>query len=202
MSASITINNQSNSITNHSTDKIKNPGIEGLFSSVLQGVNSSKEPVINNVNFSNKISHIDASEVKDIYQKIRSEANEDLDEASDKNQGLTIFDYLSEAVDRIMDYPLDVKIEWEEVNTAILYNRMGINFLDIKRIEVRMELLALARQELEENRASMSAEKRQKLAEKIDNNLSELANRKQSILDGSEVKKQGQLFLEKLMFSQ
>lgn len=202
MSASITINNQSNTITNHSTDKLQSPGIEGLFSSVLQGVNSSKEPVINNVNFSNKISHIDASEVKDIYQKIRSEANEDLDEASDKSQGLTIFDYLSEAVDRIMDYSLDVKIEWKEVNTAILYNRMGINFLDIKRIEVRMELLALARQELEENKASMSAEKRQKLAEKIDNNLSELANRKQSILDGSEVKKQGQLFLEKLMFSQ
>jgi hypothetical protein len=42
MSASITINNQSNTVTNHSTDKIKYFGIEGLFSSVHQCVNSSK----------------------------------------------------------------------------------------------------------------------------------------------------------------
>jgi hypothetical protein len=65
-----------------------------------------------------------------------------------------------------------------------------------------MELLALASEEIERDKNTISRDKSQELVEKIDSNLNELANRKQSILDDSEAKKKGQKLLEELLFKQ
>jgi hypothetical protein len=202
MSSSITVNNYLNTNSNHSNGNLKEPNKNSLFSSVFQEANSSEQTLIKDLHFSSRISNINESEVKDIYQQIRIATKDELDNANHKDQNLTSFDYLNGAVDKIMNYPVDVKIEWSEVNTAILYNRMGINFLDIKRIEVRMELLALASEEIERDKNTISRDKSQELVEKIDSNLNELANRKQSILDDSEAKKKGQKLLEELLFKQ
>ena len=79
---------------------------------------------------------------------------------------------------------------------------MGINFLDVKRVEFRMELLELARAEIEEDQKhTLDKDKRETLIEKIDNNLMKLEDKKQSILDASETKNKEKLLLEKLISS-
>lgn len=181
--ASITSINYLHTLSNNSKEDFKGTGNGSLFSSALQSVNSSEKSSVNNLHSSSRVSSINEAEVKDIYQKIRIEANEDLDSANFTEKVFTIFDYLDGSIDKIMGYPLDVKIDRDEFNTAILYNRMGINFLDIKRLEVRMELLELARKESQENKHFMSMDKFKALIEKIDDNLLKLEDMKQSILD-------------------
>ena len=99
-----------------------------------------------------------------------------------------------------MAVPIEVKIDRDEVNTAILYNRLGISFLDVKRVEVRMEILNLAQTEVDNDADKGLIRKDQQLAltKKIDENLEKLTAQRQSLLDRSNGEESEDVFLVQL----
>ena len=99
-----------------------------------------------------------------------------------------------------MAVPIEVKIDHDEVNTAILYNRLGISFLDIKRVEVRMEILNLAQTEVDNDADKGLIRKDQQLAltKKIDENLEKLTAQRQSLLDRNNGDESEDVFLVQL----
>lgn len=150
---------------------------------------------------SDRVSTISPEYIDETYQKIRQQSREKLDEDNFQNRRISQFEYLNRTIDDVMDYPIEVKIDKSEVNTAILFNRIGVNFLDLKRTEVRMELLAEAGKELEQTKDQMSQEKHDRLNKKIEGHQVRLEEQKQAILAGGEQKDKEKLLLERLILN-
>ena len=51
----------------------------------------------------------------------------------------------------IMEEPIEVKILPSEINEALLFNNLGINYLEYKELKVRLEMLALAEQDIDKD---------------------------------------------------
>lgn len=49
--------------------------------------------------------------------------------------------------------PIDVEILPSEINEALTFNNLGINYLDYKELKVRMEMLSLTEQDIDEDSA-------------------------------------------------
>ena len=157
-----------------------------------------------NIRFSNQISIINKQEINDIYNKIKIEVKNKLDKSNTSHAELTPFDHQNSSIDEIMSYPIEVKIEPDEIHTAILYNRMGINFIEVKRVEIRIELLNRAEDDVAKiaKQGAINTEQKQALYQKIKNNILKLENEKHTLLEGDQMKKNQQQLFEKLKFHQ
>ncbi|PHQ75384.1 MAG: hypothetical protein COB74_04760 [Shewanella sp.] len=202
MTASITMNNQLSLQSSYLAGAQKaevsiNPAFLGIEDAQQAEVSSTPD-----IRFSSQISSLNKAEIGIIYNQIKIEVKAKLEKDNLDNIEFKPFDYHQSTIDEIMDYPLDVKIEPDEIHTAILYNRMGISFLDVKRVEVRMELLKLAEQDVEKSakQASIDIDQRQMLSQKIDNNLLKLEGEKQALLEGDQMRKNQQELFEQLRF--
>ena len=136
--------------------------------------------------YSRYISNIKQEEVKAKYEEIRNNAKESLEAANLTNKELKPFDYLEGTIDEIENAPIEVKIDRDEVNTAILYNSLGISFLDVKRVEVRMEILQLAKDDVTKSAESGLIRKDQadQLNQKIEDQMARLIEEKENLMAG------------------
>ncbi|REL28194.1 hypothetical protein DXX93_17560 [Thalassotalea euphylliae] len=136
--------------------------------------------------YSRYISNIKPEEVKAKYEEIRHKAKESLEAANLTNKVLKPFDYLEATIDEIENAPIEVKIDRDEVNTAILYNSLGISFLDVKRVEVRMEILQLAKDDVTKSAESGLIRKDQadQLNQKIAEQMARLMEEKENLMAG------------------
>lgn len=146
------------------------------------------------------ISNIKPEEVKAHYESIKAAASKALDETNFENKLLEPNDYHNATIDKIMAVPIEVKIDRDEVNTAILYNRLGISFLDVKRVEVRMEILNLAQTEIDSDadKGLIRKDQQQELTKKIDENLEKLTAQRQNLLDRNNGDESEEVFLEQI----
>lgn len=197
---SISINNQSH--------------MQALFkTNTASGVNQVKQPLpaidnvaapkpsaMTDIKHLRYISNIKPEEVAAHYESIKTAASKELDETNFGNKLLAPNDYHNATIDKIMAVPIEVKIDRDEVNTAILYNRLGISFLDVKRVEVRMEILNLAQTEVDNGADKGLIRKDQQLAltKKIDENLEKLTAQRQSLLDRNNGDESEEVFLVQL----
>ena len=202
MTASITMNNQLSLQSSYLAGLQKkevsiHPAFSGIEDAQQAEVSSTAD-----IRFSSQISSLNKAEIGNIYNQIKLEVKAKLEKDNLDNTELKPFDYHQSTIDEIMDHRLDVKIEPDEIQTAILYNRMGISFLDVKRVEVRMELLKLAEQDVEKSakQASIDTEKTQMLSQKIENNLLRLEDEKQALLEGDQMRRNQQELFEQLRF--
>ncbi|MBE0370789.1 hypothetical protein [Pseudoalteromonas aurantia] len=92
-------------------------------------------------------SHADASKFATFYyEKIKGHANSVVDDSlpADKySKGLH-----HETLSQIMKMPIDVEVERHEMQQALLFNSLGIDFLAYKELGVRREMLALAEDDI------------------------------------------------------
>lgn len=158
---------------------------------------SSSMADIKNVRY---ISNIKPEEIKAHYESIKAAAKKDLDETNFENKLLEPNDYHNATIDKIMEVPIEVKIDRDEVNTAILYNRLGISFLDVKRVEVRMEILNLAQTEIDHDadKGLIRKDQQRALTKKIDENLEKLTAQRQGLLDRNNGEESEDVFIEQL----
>ncbi len=147
-----------------------------------------------------KISKIAPEEVAELFGRIKADVKKSLQESNVDNKPLTAFDYLERNIEEIEHYDIEVKINPEEIRTAILYSSLGINFLDIKRLEMRMELYEVAKKEVEASAESqaINKEQAQELMQVIEQKMASLQAQKQSLLDRSGLKRNEDDLLEKV----
>jgi len=146
------------------------------------------------------ISNIKKADIETLFKQVKQVAKKELEALNIEDKELKQADYFNKTIDTIMDIPIEVKIDRDEVNTAILYNRMGISFLDIKRLEVRMELLSLAKSEIEESarKGGIRKDEAQKLTAKVESNMQKMIEQKQNLLNGNKLTVNEQLLFGKL----
>jgi len=203
MTSSITLNSVQN--LSQQFAKIQQKDMEQLSSPQLGADNTPSEFTrIEDIRRSGYVSQINPQDVQNIYNQIKKEANTELEAFNLDNNVLEPFDYLKNTIDTIVDYPVEVNIERSEVNTAILYNSLGISFLDVKRIEVKMELLELAKEEVKEtaNAGLIRKDQAAELNKMIEGNMNALLEEKQSLLERKHITENEELLLEQLKRSQ
>ncbi|WP_076418236.1 hypothetical protein [Colwellia sp. UCD-KL20] len=203
MSAAITLTTSQNVLSQLSalSQKSSSQSVEGASSYTSAVENrSSTSNSIDELRRSTKITSINPEEVRNLFNQIKAKANTELETNNITNKKLEPFDYLSNNIDEIMDHPIEVKIERDEIEIAILYNSLGINYLDVKRIEVRMELLEIAREEVSENakNGSITKDQEQSLNKIIKGHMESLLEQKQNLLERKHITENEDLLLEQL----
>ena len=197
MVASIQLNNAlaafSAAANTDNTDKVASTEFSKIYNDQF-----AKTDQFTEFKYSRRISNINQAEVAEIYARLKEDVRTELDDFNFENKELKPFDYLNANIDEIMDFPIEVKIERDEINQAIIYNRLGINFLEVKEIEVRMELLNLAEAEVkeQESKGHISGNEAQGLFDQIESSRTQLMNKKQKLLEGN--KEHDKDFFERL----
>ncbi|WP_077338172.1 hypothetical protein [Pseudocolwellia agarivorans] len=203
MSAAITLTTSQSVLSQLSalSQKPSNQSVEGTssYTSAIENKSSTSNS-IDELRRSTKITSINPEEVRSLFNQIKAKSNTELETNNITNKKLEPFDYLSNNIDEIMDHPIEVKIERDEIEIAILYNSLGINYLDVKRIEVRMELLEIAREEVSENakNGSITKEQEQSLNKIIKGHMESLLEQKQNLLERKHITENEDLLLEQL----
>ena len=175
------------------------------FAFALESIDKTPSAnAINELRFGNRISNIDPIEINALYSQIKTAADAQLDVFKAPNKDIQPFDYLQNNIDAIADYPIEVNIEPDEINTAILYNSLGINFLDVKRIEMRMDLFELAKDDVKNNEKAGLIRKDQAdaLNEKIQGHMDLLLDQKQALLERKSITDSEEALFQQLRLSQ
>jgi len=165
---------------------------------------SPSSNAINNSRVSHRISNIDPQAIKMLYSQIKTEADAQLNDSNYDNKELKAFDYLQNNIDAIVDYPIEVEIQPDEINAAILYNSLGINYLDVKRIEMRMDLLEEAKGDVSENVKSGAITKKEgaALSEQIQDHQDSLFDQKQALIERKSITESEEALFKQLKMSQ
>lgn len=199
MVASIQTNNQlvvpSSPIQTYNQDVQESSGFTEIYTEQLP-----KADAFAQTQYSSRISNIKQSDIEALYQVLKKEVKEELDTLNIESKKLESFDYLNGNIDKIMSASVEVKIERDEIYLAIIYGRLGINYLEVKKIEVKIELLGLAKNEVIQQREEglITEKQAQVLYDKIEINLVRLGEQKQRLLKGNNVNQDEELFLEQL----
>ncbi|SFD46456.1 hypothetical protein [Pseudoalteromonas denitrificans] len=80
---------------------------------------------------------------KDLYNEITSGVKESIDTNLTPRERLLAF--FDKTINEIMTAPIEVEIEPHEMREAILFSRLGVDFLKVKEANVRMDMLTLAK---------------------------------------------------------
>jgi hypothetical protein len=200
MTASITLNNQQ--VKTHSFTR-KPTNHENQFNSIYSNQIAKQRPKENwveQIQFSEQITHIKRADLEAIYNEIKLTEKNELNELNFEQKELKPFDYLEGNIDKIMYHPIEVKIDRDEVYTAIIYNRMGINYLDLKRIETRMGLLEIAKEDVEASaeKGNIRKDQAKSLLKQISVNRNELEDDKRALFDNKQMKENEQRLFEQL----
>jgi len=199
MIASIQLNNQFATPTSSTNNEEQGNVANASFSEIYNEQLPKPEPVAQ-IESSSRISTINDADVAAIYKTIKQEVKEELEVQNIEGKELAPFDYLNGNIDEIMNFPIEVKIEPDEVNQAIIYNSLGISYLDVKEVEVRMELLAKAKDDVNQQKKQglIREDQAQNLLDKIERFQTQLEDKKQSLLDGNSKNNNEKLFIEQL----
>jgi len=90
-----------------------------------------------------------SEQAKNLYSHFKANARAEVDQNLDERER-SIETYRKTMVD-IMEEPIEVKILPSEINEALLFNNLGINYLEYKELKVRLEMLALAEQDIDKD---------------------------------------------------
>jgi len=161
---------------------------------------TSTTTAISELRSSNRVSTINPEEITALFNKIKAVASTNLEDKNYQDKELSSYDYLNSTIEEIMDYPIEVKIERDEVNIAILYGSLGINFLDVKRLEVRMELLDRSKEEVTgmANSGGIRKDEEAHLKKTIAGHMDSLQQQKEALLSRSTIKENEVLLFEQL----
>ncbi|MBQ4834727.1 hypothetical protein [Pseudoalteromonas luteoviolacea] len=116
-------------------------------------------------------------------ENAKNKVDPDLDERSYAIQ------LYQEATIGIMEMPIEVEIEQHEINEALLFGSLGINFLQYKELGVRIEMLDLMEQDIN-NSTDLRASDKEKLTAVIDDKRSMLEMQREEMLSGTYIEEE------------
>lgn len=98
-----------------------------------------------------------SEQAKELYNIAKDKASGRVDDTlSDRERSIETY---KETMIEIMEMPIDVEILPSEINEALIFNNLGINYLDYKELKVRMEMLSLTKQDIDEDSALHRSDK-------------------------------------------
>lgn len=117
-----------------------------------------------------------SKQAKALYNTAKDKASERVDDTlSDRERSI---DTYKETMIEIMEMPIDVEISPSEINEALIFNNLGINYLEYKELKVPMEMLSLTEQDIDEDSALHRSDK-----EKLRNMTADLSAQLQLQID-------------------
>jgi len=117
-----------------------------------------------------------SEQAKELYHIAKDKASERVDDTlSDRERSIETY---KETMIEIMEMPIDVEILPSEINEALIFNNLGINYLEYKELKVRMEMLSLTDQDIDEDSALHRSDK-----EKLRNMTADLSAQLQLQID-------------------
>ena len=117
-----------------------------------------------------------SKQAKALYNTAKDKASERVDDTlSDRERSI---DTYRETMIEIMEMPIDVEISPSEINEALIFNNLSINYLDYKELKLRMEMLSLTEQDIDKDSALHRSDK-----EKLRNMTADLSAQLQLQLD-------------------
>ncbi|KZN65053.1 hypothetical protein [Pseudoalteromonas luteoviolacea] len=126
-----------------------------------------------------------SEQAKNYYNQALQTARELVDTSADiREQEIQLY---REAMIEIMDMPIEVEIEPHEVNQALLFGSLGIDFLEYKEAGVRIEMLNLAEKDVLNSQILENSDK-EKLKKMIDEQRSALELQREEMLAGTFIK--------------
>jgi hypothetical protein len=212
MVASIIINNElvtsTSSVPSDNQGGRENPVFSEMYNELLAKAepfaktepSAVKTESVEKAQASHYISKINPADVDAIYKAVKEEVKEELEAFNFDGKSVELFELHNSNIDKIMSYPVEVTIERDEINQAILYNSLGINYLDIKKIEVKMELLAKVKDEVIEQRkqGKIREDQAQLVIDRIETLQAQLMDKKEKLLEGNKNKESDEFFFEQL----
>ena len=99
----------------------------------------------------------------------------------DRDYELNLFD---KTLKEIMNIPIEVEIERHEMKEAIVFARLGIDFLKLKELDVRIDMLTLAEQNVG-NSSYLTKSDKNIFSERIKELKAQLEQQKEALITGS-----------------
>ncbi|KZN54337.1 hypothetical protein [Pseudoalteromonas luteoviolacea] len=126
-----------------------------------------------------------SEQAKSYYNQALKTAKELIDTSADiQEQEIQLY---REVMIEIMDMPIEVKIEPHEVNQALLFGSLGIDFLEYKEAGIRIEMLNLAEKDVLNSQVLQTSDK-EKLKKLINEQQSSLELQREEMLAGTFIK--------------
>lgn len=119
--------------------------------------------------------------VKSLYRELSFDIKQTLD--SDLPKRDYDLSYFSKVLKEITQVPTQVEVERHEMKKAILFSRLGIDFLKVKEIEVKIDMLTLTEQDVESSTALVQSDK-DALRERIKDLKTQLEAQKVALMKG------------------
>ncbi|MEI5637750.1 MULTISPECIES: hypothetical protein [unclassified Pseudoalteromonas] len=91
-----------------------------------------------------------------------------------------------EMMGNIMEIPIDVEITADEMNQAVLFNHLGLDFKEYKTLQARSELLGMLKQEIMEDGKLLRSDK-DKLESLIADAQKRLEKAQEALLAGEDI---------------
>ncbi|MBU2970872.1 hypothetical protein KO527_16085 [Pseudoalteromonas sp. C2R02] len=113
---------------------------------------SIESDTINSFN-SEKISE----KAKILYGQLRQDITQTMDSGLERRE--YDLSYFNKIIKEITEVPIKVEVERHEMKEAILFARLGIDFLKVKEIEIKIEMLTLTGQDIESSTALTQSDK-------------------------------------------
>lgn len=90
-----------------------------------------------------------SEQAKELYNTAKRVAGERVDESLEgRERAIEVY---RETMMEVMDMPIEVEVLPSEINEALLFNNLGINYLEFKELKVRMEMLTLAEKDIDQD---------------------------------------------------
>ncbi len=151
------------------------------FSQKLQHAQAPKPVTIDMaVNVANNHENV-SEQAKALYQDIKYEVRAQLQKNPDTRTYEQDFYKLS--IQEIMEVPIKVVIERDEMREAALFNSLGIDFLAYKELGLRQEMLSLAENDIKESQSLLATDK-EDFIDAIKGFTAQLEDQKNALLGG------------------
>ena len=126
-----------------------------------------------------------SDEISDNVKSRYRELGVDIKQTMDSNLSKRDYDlsYFNKLLKEITEMPIEVEVERHEMKQAVLFTRLGIDFLKVKEIEVKIDMLTLTGQDIESSTVLMQSDK-ETLLERIKDLKAQLEEQKVALMKG------------------
>jgi len=120
-----------------------------------------------------------------LYKKITDKVTSELDVRLNSRE--KAISYSRNSIDAILNEPIEVEMTPQDLKRAIIFARLGIDYEKVKELEAKIDLLTLAKEEIEQSIA-LTATDKATLLEQIEEEQTNLNEKIEALMKGHEGK--------------
>ncbi|MDP4984243.1 hypothetical protein [Pseudoalteromonas tunicata] len=131
------------------------------------------------------VKHEIPDSTRTLYKKITDKVTSELDVRLNSRE--KAISYSRNSIDAILNEPIEVEMTPQDLKRAIIFARLGIDYEKVKELEAKIDLLTLAKEEIEQSIA-LTATDKAALLEQIEEEQTNLNEKIEALMKGHEGK--------------